>query len=68
MFGKSKSSFPEQQLLAEKLLLEKAGPPMLLEKAAFQLLHNAVIDFIIKPHYPISTKALILPALFPTAQ
>ena len=33
--GKSKNSFSEQQLLLEKLLLEKASPFMFLEKTVF---------------------------------
>ena len=52
LFGKSQSSFLEQQLLTEKLLLEKACPPgsHAFGKSCFQLLQEAVTNFTIKPH------------------
>ena len=49
-----KADFLEQQFLAEKLLLEKAGPPMLLEKAVFSFCRKLYYKF----HYQISPKKL----------
>ena len=48
LFDKPKNSFSEQQFFVEKLLLEKACSPILLEKVAFHLLQKVVIDFTIK--------------------